>query len=74
MEKLYITEEFLSKEYHAEAISAFSEHIGKELEAGDVVEYSRELCDGKICPEGKICVLGHCVDDDVPEQPEEPEG
>lgn len=69
MEKtITITEGFLSKDHHKDAIQALSDQEGKELEVGDVITYSTAECNGRTCPAGQICILGHCVDDDVPQE------
>lgn len=65
MEKL-ITKEFLEKEHHQEAIQGIEAHLGRSLVVGETIGDDGALCDGKECPAGQICLLGHCVDDDVP--------
>lgn len=68
METFKFTKTVLDFEENQEAISAIELELGRKLivdEEIDLEQY-RGLCNGKECEDGKICVLGHCVDDDVP--------
>lgn len=62
------TKTVLEDEANVEALEAIQERLGRELLVDEVLEYGEGDCGGKTCPVNHVCVLGHCVKDDVPEE------
>ena len=62
------TKKVLGNEANFAALEAIQERIGKQLEVDEVLEYGDGDCGGKTCPVNHVCVLGHCVKGDVPEE------
>lgn len=63
------TKTVLENEANVEAIANIQSKLGRELSVDEVLEYDTDGadCNGKACRLDEICVLGHCVKDDVPE-------
>lgn len=64
--KFKFTKTVLSNPENEQSLEAIETKLGRALQVDEVLEYSTEDCGGKTCPLDHICVLGHCVKDDVP--------
>lgn len=72
MKTFKFTKAVLENEDNQDAILGIEAELGRALNVDEVLEYDLSAdgadCGGKTCPLDHICVLGHCVKDDVPQQ------